>query len=320
MNNYIWKSKLAPHMQEYLMLKRIAGFKYESEGRLMEKFDQYCNDTGFTNNGLTVEVVEGFCYGMYYEKSSTRYQKEKLLSGLAQHLCDIGYPSYICPRISAPKKGDFKPYIFSDKELSRLFHSADTYPSHPLSNRHIVDSVMFRLIYGCGLRLSEAINLKLKDVDIEDGTLTILQSKNNKDRKIPMADSLVKRCEKYNREMHLFSDDDTYYFKSSLNRRLDKSTAYRRFRDYLWHAGIPHTGRGPRIHDLRHVYCINCLKRWVLGGKDLSNLLPYLSAYLGHADFRGTQYYLRLTADLYPDIISKTEAALGYIIPERRFP
>lgn len=178
---------------------------------------------------------------------------------------------------------------------------------------------MFRLIYGCGLRLSEALNLKLKDVDIDEGTLTILQSKNNKDRKIPMAESLGNRCKKYNREMHLFSDEHTYYFKSSLNRRLDKSAAYRRFRDYLWHAGIPHTGHGPRIHDLRHTYCLHCLKRWVLAGKDLTNLFPYLSVYLGHADFRGTQYYLRLTADLYPDIISKTEATLGYIIPEGRY-
>jgi len=61
------------------------------------------------------------------------------------------------------------------------------------------------------------------------------------------------------------------------------------------------------------------LKRWVLTGKNLTNLFPYLSAYLGHADFRGTQYYLRLTADLHPDIINKAEAALGYIIPEGRY-
>ncbi|WP_157243607.1 tyrosine-type recombinase/integrase [Algoriphagus resistens] len=304
-------------MQEYLVLKRMAGFKYESEGRMMEMFDQYCYDTGFSGERLNAEVVNGFCYGIYYEKASTKYRKEKLLSGLAEHLCTLGLLSYICPRKSVPKKSRFTPYLFTDEELRSLFLATDTYPPHPLSNRHIVDSIMFRMIYGCGLRLSEALNLTLKDVDIVEGTLTILQSKNNKDRRIPMAESLVNRCKKYNQEMHIFSDGNTFYFKSSLNRRLDKSAAYRRFRDYLWHAGIAHSGKGPRIHDLRHLFCINCLKRWVLAGKDLTNLFPYLSAYLGHADFRGTQYYLRLTADLYPDIISKTEAALGYIFPER---
>jgi hypothetical protein len=54
----------------------------------------------------------------------------------------------------------------------------------------------------------------------------------------------------------------------------------------------------------------------VLSGKELTNLMPYLAAYMGHTDFRGTQYYLRLTADLYPDIIAKTEATFGYLIPE----
>lgn len=316
MNNYIWKSKLAAHMQEYLALKRMSGFKYKNEGRMMEMFDQYCYDIGFSGDRLNAGLVNGFCYGIHYEKASTRYRKEKLLSGLAEHLCTIGYPSYICPKKSVPKRCTYTPYIFSEEELMNFFRAADKYPPHPLSNRHLVDSTMFRLIYGCGLRLSEALNLKLKDVNVTEGTLLILQSKNNKDRKIPMATSLVNRCKKYNVDMHLFSDENAHYFKSPFGRRLDNSAAYRRFREYLWCAGIPHSGRGPRIHDLRHTYCVHCLKRWVLTEKDLTNLFPYLSAYLGHADFRGTQYYLRLTADLYPDIIRKTEAALGYIIPE----
>jgi len=81
-------------------------------------------------------------------------------------------------------------------------------------------------------------------------------------------------------------------------------------------ADISHTLNGPRIHDLRHSYCVHCLKKWVLSGEELTNLMPYLAAYMGHTDFRGTQYYLRLTADLYPDIIAKTEALYGYLIPE----
>lgn len=319
MNNYIWKSKLATQMQEYLVMKRISGFKYDTEGRMMEIFDQYCYDINFNGEQLNAELVNNFCYGISYEKASTRYRKEKLLSGLAEHLCTIGYPSYICPRKSVPKRCTYTPYIFSEEELGNFFYAVDKYPPHPLSNRHLVDRLMFRMIYGCGLRLSEALNLRLKDVDTVDGALTILQSKNNKDRKIPMATSLVNRSIILNKEIHLFSDGNTYYFKSPLNRRLDRSTAYRRFREYLWDAGIPHSGHGPRIHDLRHSYCVHCLKRWVLEGKDITNLFPYLSVYLGHADFRGTQYYLRLTADLYPDIISKTEASLGYVIPERRY-
>lgn len=65
----------------------------------------------------------------------------------------------------------------------------------------------------------------------------------------------------------------------------------------------------------RHTYCVHRLKVWVREGGDLTNLLPYLAVYLGHADFRGTEYYLRLTADLYPEMIATLERAHGAIIP-----
>ena len=67
---------------------------------------------------------------------------------------------------------------------------------------------------------------------------------------------------------------------------------------------------------MRHGLAVACLKKWSLAGIDLTNMLPYLAAYMGHADFRATQYYLRLTADLYPHIISKSQALFGYVIPE----
>lgn len=317
-SKYKWKSSLADQMQMFLKLKKMAGFKYEKEEKLLEKFDKYCLKIGFSGKALTRKLVDGFCYGIYYEKDSTRYDKKKLLSGFGKFLCQNGYKSYICPIISGPGKRTFKPYIYSEEELDRFFKAIDKYPAHPLSNRHLVDPLMFRMIYGCGLRVSEALNLKLKDIDTKEGTLTILGAKNGKDRKIPMADSLTRRCKDYLKVVHVFSSNDTYFFKNPLGFRLDRSTAYKRFRDYLWSAGIPHSGHGPRIQDLRHAYCVHRLKKWVLKGRDLNNLFPYLSAYLGHTDFRGTQYYLRLTADLYPDIIAKTEAALGYLIPERR--
>ena len=128
MIKYIWKSTLADHMQEYLVLKRMAGFKYKGQGRMMETFDQYYYDTGFNGDRLNVELVDGFCYGVYYEKTSTRYEKEKLLSGLAEYLCTIGYLSYICLRKSAPQKHQYTPYIYSEKELGKFFQAADEYP------------------------------------------------------------------------------------------------------------------------------------------------------------------------------------------------
>jgi len=124
------------------------------------------------------------------------------------------------------------------------------------------------------------------------------------------------RCIEYSKKVHKLSNKNTIFFKNLNGGRFDKSTIYRHFRDYLYLAGIPHTGSGPRIHDFRHTYSVHCLKNWILAGKELTNLTPYLSTYLGHSDFRGTQYYLHLTSELYPDIIKKTEIAYEYIIPD----
>ena len=99
------------------------------------------------------------------------------------------------------------------------------------------------------------------------------------------------------------------------SRPADKSTVYNRFRRYLADADIPHFPGGPHIHSLRHGFAVANLRRWAADGADLVVMLPYLSAYMGHADLRGTQYYLQLTADAHPEVAAMASARFGYVIP-----
>lgn len=91
----------------------------------------------------------------------------------------------------------------------------------------------------------------------------------------------------------------------------------RNFRRFLWQARISHGGRGhgPRVHDLRHAFAVNNLRNWFAQGHDVSALLPVLQTYMGHASLRDTAYYLRLTAECYPDITTKVQRAIGDVIP-----
>ena len=93
---------------------------------------------------------------------------------------------------------------------------------------------------------------------------------------------------------------------------------YKNFRKFLWRAGISHGGRGfvPRVHDFRHTFAVHCLKKWSVEGKDLMVYLPILRVYLGHNSFSETACYLRLTADVFPEITLKLEAKFPDIIPE----
>lgn len=82
-------------------------------------------------------------------------------------------------------------------------------------------------------------------------------------------------------------------------------------------AKIPHggRGRGPRIHDLRHTFAVRRLEAWYREGADLNAKLPVLSTYLGHESMSGTQRYLQLTAELYPDLAKRIEPSFGSFTP-----
>jgi integrase/recombinase XerD len=313
---YEWKSDIKDLLRTFIQEKQMTNFRYKKQARELERFDAYCHYNGYGGIRLTKPMLDGFIYGEF-EKSSTHYKKEILMRDFAEFLSRYGYSVYVPPTKSAPKKKNpHIPYIFTQKQLHKLFMAVDSYPLEVTNNRNLLDPVLFRLLYGSGLRVSEALNLQLKDIDLEQEVLIIRNAKNNKDRLIPIAQSLAKRIQLLLDTYHRFSTDTSFLFPSTTGNRTDKSTVYRRFRDYLLMADIPHTSAGPRVHDLRHTFAVSCLKKWVLSGTELMNVLPYLAAYMGHTDFRATQYYLRLTADLYPDLISRTEAEFGYVIPD----
>ena len=89
------------------------------------------------------------------------------------------------------------PYVFSDEEIRRLFRVIDTQPLSENSNRALVDPVLFRVFYGTGLRLSEALNLELRDFDPARATIEIRDGKNHENRILPVTRRLAATVETY---------------------------------------------------------------------------------------------------------------------------
>jgi integrase len=315
---YEWKSGFTEAAQNYISIKRQAGMKFEVQERHLRHFDTFYYNNGFEGAVLTKEIIQDFVYNKD-ERLSSHYAKEVVMRDFAIYLRDRGYRAYIPEIKTILPRCKFIPHIFSDGEIRRLFSAMDNYPQTKMSNRNVVDPVLFRFMYASGVRVSEALGIVIGDVDTESGTVTIRAAKNMKDRLIPMSASLIERVLAFMNNFHKFNDSSMWLFpggRYGALGQMDQSTVYNHFRDYLLMADIPHTSIGPRVHSLRHGFAIKCLKNWVLAGSDLNVMLPYLSAYMGHSDFRATQYYLRLTSDLYPEIVRRVEAEFGYIIPE----
>jgi integrase len=184
--------------------------------------------------------------------------------------------------------------------------------------RHLILPEIFRVLYGCGLRVSEAIGLRVGAVDLRAGVLTIRQGKFRKDRLVPLAPSLTQRLRRYADALG-GQPADAVFFPSRGARPYHRVTVYHAFRQLLWRCRIAHGGRGhgPRLHDLRHTFAVHRLAQWYRAGADLNALLPVLATYLGHQSVTQTQVYLRLTADLFPDLAARSEAAFGHVIPRR---
>jgi integrase/recombinase XerD len=210
------------------------------------------------------------------------------------------------------------PYIYTVDELTRFFTQTDKCRfCCECPSRHLIMPVIFRMIYMCGLRVSEARLLKVADVDLDNGILSIHQSKMDNSRLVPLSEVLTERCRNYSKMAHPYPVAEGYYFPVLDGKPMRICNLYNNFRRFLWHAGISHGGKGngPRIHDFRHTYAVHCLKKWAEQEKDLSVYLPVLKTYMGHDSFHETAYYLRMTVDVFPEITLKMETRYPGIIP-----
>ncbi len=318
MSKFHFNSPFQQLIRESICQKQSLGYKYDSSARTLYKFDLFCLAYGCTEPVLSKTLILAWIQKRPNESLATLKNRACVVRQLALYITRLGIYAYVLPYNSLPKVPEYTPYIFSNKELATFFKQTDA--CHYCSwvpHRHQIMPLLFRLLYGCGLRISEALNLRIQDVNLQTGVLTINDGKFNKDRLVPMSKELVRQCVNYTEKVHLFVNDNTYFFPGQKNYPMSIANAYKNFRKFLWQAHISHGGwgKGPRIHDFRHTFAVHCLRNWVINKKDLAAYLPVLKTYLGHHSFSDTAKYLRLTAELYPDITAKVEKTFGHVIP-----
>ena len=236
----------------------------------------------------------------------------------ALYLNSVGYQAYIASPDKNIRHYTFIPYIFTHGEIERILANSDQLCPHRHSTIPFIMPVILRILYGCGLRISEAVNLKNKNVNLQEGVLEIKNSKFGKDRLVPMSETMALICRQYYQIFHKHSSMNDYFFMKANRQPVTRDNVYRRFREILWDSGISHGGKGtgPRLHDLRHTYAVHALKRAVDRKIDVYCALPILSTYMGHASVEATSQYVRLTADAFPDICAALEHTCGHVIPE----
>lgn len=318
-NDATFISVLAPVLTELIAEQRGVGYHYTKEVRDFTRFDRFCVAIGHCERALPRELVDAWTAKHPHETETNRQRRISLMRVLGNYMQRCGYPAWVYPpRVTGSRAPAYAPYIFSPAEVAAVLRAVDACPPDGNSaHRDRVLPMLFRVLYGTGLRVAEALALCQNDVDRRTGTLHLREAKLNKERRIPMHPNLAGQINRYLETVALVTTDNGPLFPGPTGDPYATSTIYKYFRRFLWQAGIPHQGRGrgPRLHDLRHTFAVHCLRQWVLHGVDLTVALPYLSAYMGHVGLKSTQGYLRLTADLYPTVVMAVERHLGLVIP-----
>jgi integrase len=312
-----YKSALAPFLTSYVEFKRSLGYKMQYT-YVFKDLDRFLCERAYESIGLNEAILSSWCERRANEGEGTRYNRIVDVKNFAVYLNGLGYPSFV-PRLPKRYSSNFTPYIFSHEDLARFFASCDRLDYHAsYQSLHYLLPALFRLLYGCGLRITEALSLRCEDVNLTDGCITIHETKNGEERRLPLSDSLRVVLGQYTTHCRQNACGKAYFFVKRNGERCSGSTIYKKFRKILFHAGISHggKGKGPRLHDFRHSFSTHSLARMAEQGLDLYYCLPLLSKYLGHKSLAATDPYVRLTAEMYPRLLDEMNRICAFVFPQ----
>ena len=292
--------KLSAVTSHYVAHKQAMGMRFHTEARTLRSFCRTMGD--ITIADVAADRVHAYLTGAG-PVTSFWHRKYEVLRGFYRFAMARGYASS-CPLPKIiPKPPQFVPHIFSHEELQRLLDASVVCESPRSKLKPYTCRMLILLLYGAGLRISEALSLTLANVDLPAGILTIRESKFYKTRLVPMSPALTAAVGTYmaQRAEEHSSESDTALFLTRTAIPLARDTAENIFRRLRVRAGVLcHDGGRyqPRLHDLRHAAAVHRLVSWYRQGADVQRLLPQLATYLGHIHIAATQRYLTLTPEL----------------------
>jgi integrase/recombinase XerD len=316
-----YNSIYGSYIKQFIEMKRALGFKYVTDAFILSQIDRFAGQREETSTGITKEFATSWSKKRLHESDGYRYTRIRTLAHFSSYLLDMGIQSYI-PKLPHYTKNTFIPYIFSRNEIDAIFKACDDLKLKIVNfNSDIFYMpVLLRLLYATGIRIGEAMELKDEDVNLNENYIRVKDCKNGKERIIPISSSLESVCRKYiiYRNQLPLGETKSGYFFVKLNGNKCGPNLRGWFKKCLEKANISCPGRNqsPRIHDLRHTFAVTSLANMADAGIDLYVSLPILSSYLGHQSLESTNHYVRLTANMYPELIKNVDMICLDVFPK----
>jgi len=301
---------LSAEVVRYIGLRRTLGYKLVKTERHLRAFARHMDERGESHIRSTVLLDWVAAVG---STRDARTERMRAVGGFARFLQAEDARHEVPPAdiYSLPSHRP-APYIYTPDEIARILDAAGGLGrQRPNPLRRDLYVTLFGLIAATGLRISEALALRLDDVR-PDGVLHIRATKFCKSRLVPLHTTVIDALGRYVAKRMRVAGSCEYLFPSVELRQLCPTTVNYTFRVLLKQANIaPGRVRRPRIHDLRHTFATRALEQCGASRGEVARHFVALSTYLGHVDIRHTYWYLQATPEMMTDIAAAAEMLAG---------
>ena len=323
---FAYKSVLASFINDFIEMKEATGMDCLRTKWILLEIDNFFCDKNVREPVITRELILQWQQTRVNDHPGTLYGKFSVISQLARYMSRHGHDCYIpqLPRYAASKT-DFTPYIFTFEQMEMLFEKSSwlgIYDAHMNSTMFSIPAILW-LLYSTGVRISEALSIRNRDVVFEQKCIHIRKTKNGSERIVPINEKLEKVLEQYmsyRNRMPVKSVNlpDGFLFIKPDGTYCRAPAVYKWFRTLLSQCNIPYTGNhhGPRVHDLRHTFSVHALVQMVHNGQDIYGSLPVISTCLGHKSLSATEQYVRLFEGMYPELVEQCSSVSAYVFPK----
>jgi integrase/recombinase XerD len=274
----------------YLKHRQRLGYKNAGTESGLLKFANYADSNGHVGH-LTTALATEWATASPRKKRSAWAIRLALVHGLAKYYQVIEPETEIPPlNIYGAYRQRPTPYIYSKKEILDVLEATKQLcPTNGL--KPITFKYLLGLLASTGLRISEAIRLTNKDVDLDKGVLKILETKAHKSRYVPLHPTTRDALRTYVllRDQKIPTSSNPAFFLIDGDRPLKLQQTEI---DFRWLRESLGWIKSPRLYDFRHTFACRRLLKWYEEKKDIDAMTIYLSTYLGHARVTETYWYI----------------------------
>ena len=323
---YSFHSLLAEDILNYLDFKKAIGLKFNTEEAALRLFDQFLSEYSVVDRAaLTPPIIEAFLAS----RPRTRPRSFNHLLGIIRcfFIWNVAQgrlthsPVRSRPRVVNSHR---YPYLFEPQQVRQILIITAQLPDNPrATHRSEVYLLIFRLMYGLGLRVGEVVRLCYADVDRTRQLFVIRQTKFGKSRLVPFGPKLWEHIKIYlNNRVNWYGqwqpDDPLFSFSNDRRKPAHPGTLSQTFHRILEEMELTlNEGINPPcLHCLRHSFAVQTLLRWYRSGVDPGQRLFRLSTFMGHSDPASTSWYLTITDDLLDEANQRFERLACSILKE----